>query len=539
MKNYFLLTIFSFILMNPLISSVQGTEDLSKFQTIGYSPYRIDHNPEGTQPTIQEIKQDMEIFQIITKEIRLHDLTPITEKVLEAAKEHNLKVHLSVNMDNSEEEIERQVNKVIQLSNNYPDVVKSVILDRYDRFLSYVTIDQVLNAIEEIKNNIPENIGVTIATDAGTWNNRTIVVEKVDHLIVTSLPYWEGKDIGESIKIIKDNYDFVATKYQKSVIMETGWPSSGDSINCSEASNKKQAEYVIRLEQELSKDDIPYFLFTGFSESWKKPITKLQTTGDNNCDGIVKNADNQNAENHWGIFTVDRKINPELSEFMSDVILSMSRPQTAIITSENARCDFVFEPKIEFNSYDIKSDVLILDIDSKGKDVNNMRIFDSKDRTLLEEVQTSPPLKIILSSDTTNVFSDIMIGINCNENLSFTEIGGKKETITTNLKDFKIEMTVLPVLLASCPLNENCVDLDVSVNKVPQEIEVEEPKWWEQIEVMVGIIGTIIASIVGIITISQKLKHSNQTVTDMNVGNTSTPIRSDANTNYESKKEDK
>lgn len=247
-------------------------------------------------------------------------------------------------------------------------------------------------------------------------------------------------------------------------------------------------------------------MFTGFSESWKKPITKSQTTGENDCGGIVKNTDSQNAENHWGLFTVDRKLNPELAEFMSDVILSMSRPQTAIITSEYAKCDFVFEPKIKFNSYDIKTDVLILDIDNKQKDVNNIRIFDSKDRTLLEEVQTSPPLKIILSSDTTNVFSEIMIGINCNENLKFTEIGGEKETLTTNLKDFEIGMTVLPALLATCPLNENCVDLDVSRSNEPQMVKVEEPKWWEQIEVMVGVIGAIIGSIVGIITISEKLK---------------------------------
>jgi len=507
MKSYLLLAIFSFILINPLTSSAQGNEELNKFQTIGYSPYREDHNPEGVQPTIQEIKQDMEIFQIIAKEIRLHDLTPITEKVLESAKDHNLKVHLSVNMDNSEEEIDRQVNKVIQLSNNYPDAVKSVILDRYDRFLSYVTIDQVLNTIEEIENSIPEKIAVSLATDAGTWNNKPMIAEKVDRLIVTSLPYWEGKDIEESINIIKDNYDFIATKYQKPVIMETGWPSNGDTIDCAEASNKKQAEYVTELEQKMSEFNIQYYMFTGFSESWKKPITKSQTTGENNCAGLVKNTDNQNAENHWGIFTVDRKLNPELSEFMSDVILSMSRPQTAIITSENARCDLVFEPKIEFNSYDIKTDVLILDIDNKEKDVNNIRIFDSKDRNLLEEVQTSPPLKIILSSYTTNVFSEIMIGINCNENLSFTEIGGKEETLTTNLKDFEIEMTVLPALLATCPLNENCVDLDVNVINEPQEVvKVEEPKWWEQIEVMVGIIGAIIGSIVGIITISEKLK---------------------------------
>ena len=140
MRKYILLAIFSLILINPLTASLpsaQGSGELNKFQTIGYSPYREDHNPEGAQPTIQEIKQDMEIFQVIAKEIRLHDLTPMTDKVLESAEEYNLKVHLSVNMDNSEEGIDRQVNKVIQLSNRYPDVVKSIILDRYDRLLSY------------------------------------------------------------------------------------------------------------------------------------------------------------------------------------------------------------------------------------------------------------------------------------------------------------------------------------------------------------------------------------------------------------------
>ena len=134
------------------------------------------------------------------------------------------------------------------------------------------------------------------------------------------------REIDESIRIIKDNYNFIASKYQKPVIMETGWPSSGDLIDCAEASNKKQAEYVTKLDQELSKDSILYYLFTGFSESWKKPIIKSQTTEEEKCNGFVKNLDNQNAENNWGIFTVDRKLNPELSEFMSDVILSLSKP---------------------------------------------------------------------------------------------------------------------------------------------------------------------------------------------------------------------
>ena len=506
MKKYILLVIFSFILINPLtVSSLQVSGELNKFQTIGYSPYREDHNPEGTQPTIQEIKQDMEIFQIITKEIRLHDLTPVTEKVLESAEDHNLKVHLSVNMDNSEEEIDRQVNKVIQLSNKYPNVIKSIILDRYDRFLSYVSVEQILNAIDEIENNIPDNIAVSLATDAGTWNNKIIIADKVDYLIVTSLPYWEGKEIDESVEIIKDNYDFIVTKYQKPVIMETGWPSSGNIVDCAEPSNKKQAEYITKLNQELSKNNIPYYLFTGFSESWKKPITKSQTTGEKNCEGLVKNMDNHNAENHWGTFTVDRKLNPELSRFMNDVILSMSRPQTAIITSEYAKCDFVFEPKIKPGSYDINTDALILEIDSKKKDVNNMKIFESETKTLLEEVQASPPLKMILSSDSTDVFSEIMIGINCKDNLSFDEVGGKEETRTSDL-DFKIEMVILPTLLATCPDNTSCVDLDVSVINQPQVVKVEETKWWEQIEVIVGIIGAVIGSIVGAITISEKLK---------------------------------
>ena len=509
MRKYILVIIFSLILINPLTASAQGTGELNKFQTIGYSPYREDHNPEGIQPTIQEIKQDMEIFQVIAKEIRLHDLTPMTDKVLESAEEHSLKVHLSVNMDNSEKEIDRQVNKVIQLSNKYPDVLKSIILDRYDRLLSYVTVDQVLDAIETLEDNVPEHVSISMATDAGTWNNKPIIAQKVDHLIVTSLPYWEGKDIEESINIIKDNYHFIASKYQKSVIIETGWPSSGDVIDCAESSNKKQAEYVTKLERELSKNNIQYYLFTGFSESWKKPITKSQTTEDNQCGGFVKNPGNQNAENNWGIFTVDRKLNPELSEFMSDVILSMSRPQTAIITSEYAKCDFVFEPKIEPGSYDTNTDSLTLEIDSRKKGVNNIKIFESEEKMLIEEVQTSPPLKIILSSDSTDVFSEIMIGINCKDNVSFDEIGGKEETRTSDL-DFKIEMTVLPILLATCPENENCVDLDVNISSPAHNVVVneEEPEWWEKIEVMVGILGTIIGLIVGIITISEKIKRN-------------------------------
>ena len=193
MRNYILLIIFSFILINPLTASSQEEDELNKFQTIGYSPYRDDQNPEGIQPDMKEIEQDMEIFGIITKEIRLHDLTGATENVLKSAENHDLKVHLSVNMDNSEQEIDRQVNKVIQLSNRYPDVVMSIILDRYDRLLSYVTVDQVLNAIEEIDDNTPDHIKISVATDAGTWNNKSIIAENVDHLIVTSLPYWEGK----------------------------------------------------------------------------------------------------------------------------------------------------------------------------------------------------------------------------------------------------------------------------------------------------------------------------------------------------------
>ena len=130
---------------------------------------------------------------------------------------------------------------------------------------------------------------------------------------------------------------------------------------------------------------------------------------------------------------------------------------------------------------------------------------------MIQEVQASPPLKIILSSDTTDVFSDVMIGINCNDSIGFDEIGGKEEILTTNLSDFKIEMAILPTLLATCPENENCVDLDVSVFSpppLPLPLSHQEPEWWEKIEVVVGIIGTIIASIVGVITISEKLKRN-------------------------------
>ncbi len=67
----------------PSIFGQSSDDNISKdakLDVVGYSPYRENQGPRLAQPSVEDIKEDLEILKKITDEIRLYGMTGSTEK---------------------------------------------------------------------------------------------------------------------------------------------------------------------------------------------------------------------------------------------------------------------------------------------------------------------------------------------------------------------------------------------------------------------------------------------------------------------------
>jgi len=298
-------------------------------KAICYSGFREGQNPGGVVPSYKEIKEDLLMLHNHWKYLRLYDCDEHSDIVLEVIQKEklNFKVmlgaYIGAEMNNfgcpwggsySEEQLTnnkdrnlRQIQKLIRLANQYPDIIFSLsagneaTVDWTDHF---VPVKSVISYVKLIKKNVKQP--VTFCENYVPWLDKLKgLVEEVDFISIHTYPVWEYKNIHEALEYTKENYFSVVNKYPNKpvVITEAGWAtnSNGRGICPSNVSEELQAAYYNDLVNWSEEEGILTFVFEAFDEPWKGSNEPLEP------------------EKHWGLFTVDRKPKLVLREFYSDL----------------------------------------------------------------------------------------------------------------------------------------------------------------------------------------------------------------------------
>ncbi|MGB5242891.1 MAG: glycosyl hydrolase family 17 protein [Lutimonas sp.] len=298
---------------------------------ICYSGFRQDQQPGGVYPSYDEIKEDLLILKRNWKYLRLYDCDEHAEIVLEVIKKEKLDfkimlgAYIVAEMNNfgcpwgvtySENQLrknkeinKRQINKLIHLANEYPDIIfclsagNETCVDWTDH---YVPVKSVIQYVQMIKKGAKQP--VTFCENYVPWSDKLKdLVEVVDFISIHTYPVWEYKHIHDSLNYTKENYYSVAHKYPNKpvVITEAGWAtnSNGKGIDQEHVSEENQEIYYNDLVNWTSKEKILTFIFEAFDEPWKGSPEPTEP------------------EKHWGLFKVDRTPKEVMKNLYADLLI--------------------------------------------------------------------------------------------------------------------------------------------------------------------------------------------------------------------------
>jgi len=297
--------------ISELINSTPG-------KAICYSGFRQGQSPDsGIYPSYEQVKEDLLILHKHWKYLRLYDCDEQTDLVLQVIRQEKLgfKVmlgaYIGAEVNNhgcpwggayAEEQLDKnkahninQIRILIQLANQYPDIIFSLSAGNeatVDWTDHYVPVETVIEYVRMIKKSTKQP--VTFCENYLPWHDKLKdLAEEVDFISIHTYPVWEYKNIHEALEYTRQNYYSVADKYPHKpvVITEAGWAtnSNGRGICPGNVSEELQSTYYNDLVNWSDRDGVLTFVFEAFDEPWKGSSEPMEP------------------EKHWGLFTVDRK----------------------------------------------------------------------------------------------------------------------------------------------------------------------------------------------------------------------------------------
>lgn len=284
---------------------------------ICYSGYREGQSPQtGNYPSYDEILEDLRLLSADWHYLRLYDCSQHALTVLKVIRDKNLAFKVMLGADLSAEESnpncpwggdysddvlqqnrevnERDINSVIALANEYPDIVFAASVGNENSVEwndHMVSVERLVSYATLVKSSIAQP--VTFCENYVPWLDKLKpLVEVVDFISIHTYPVWEFQTIDSALSYTEQNYQSVAQAYPNKpiVITEAGWTtnSNGRGIEAWNASVQLQAEYCAQLHTWSQQANILTFMFEAFDEPWKGSSDALEP------------------EKHWGFFDVNR-----------------------------------------------------------------------------------------------------------------------------------------------------------------------------------------------------------------------------------------
>lgn len=247
-----------------------SSHDINKLYGINFSPYIGEQNPEyGSQVDRNQITERIKIIAPYTFWIRTYGVTGGLEYAGPVAHGLGLKTAIGVWLSGDTEANDIQINELINESKaGYVDlaIVGSETLLRND-----LSENQLIEYIRRVKHAVPTSVNVTTADTYDELLNHPKVMAECDIIMYNNYPYWEGISIDNAIKRQDNVHKSIAAKVKNKpiIVSETGWPSAGNTIGIAVPSSENSARYFKDFVSWARKNNVQYFYFEAFDETWK------------------------------------------------------------------------------------------------------------------------------------------------------------------------------------------------------------------------------------------------------------------------------
>jgi glucan 1,3-beta-glucosidase len=253
---------------------------------LNFSPYMDGQDPnQGSVVSEDQIRERMQIVAPFTDWVRSFGTTNGLGHIGPVTHDFGLNTAIGAWLSDDVDENDRQITNLIAAAlNGEADlaIVGSEVLLRGD-----LSAAQLIAYINQFKAAMP-GIPVTTADVYSILIAHPAVMAACDVILANYYPFWECLPVEHAMARIHDMHQQVvmAAPGKQVIVSEAGWPSDGEP-NCAAVPSLDNAcDMFANFISWARAEDIDYFYFEAFDESWKV-------------------ADEGEVGAHWGIWDKD------------------------------------------------------------------------------------------------------------------------------------------------------------------------------------------------------------------------------------------
>jgi len=247
-----------------------------KLYCLSYAPFRGGQSP--AQPdlhiTPQQIDEDLAQLAKITDCVRTYSVELGQDQVAPIARRHGLKVIQGIWIGGHPEKNRAEIEKAIKIANDYPDVVRAVVVGNEVLLRGELSAEDLVGLIREVKSRV--KVPVTYADVWEYWLRNRDVAAAVDFITIHILPYWEDFPIAATnaaSHVDSIHRQLVQAFAGKDVLIgEVGWPSEGRMREGALPSPANQARVIQDVLAFAKRGNYRVNVIEAFDQPWKRAI---------------------------------------------------------------------------------------------------------------------------------------------------------------------------------------------------------------------------------------------------------------------------
>ena len=262
-----------------------------KISSVSFAPFREGQSPlTKVYPSTEEIDADLHLLADQTHSIRTYASLDGMQNVPALARKYGLTMIQGAWIGSTDKTNQAEIAQLIKDANEYPDVIKRVIVGNEVLLRGELKPEQLLAYIRQVKQAVKQPVSY-----ADVWSfylRYPEIAKEVDFFTVHILPYWEDEplDIATTAAHVDKNYQRIRAAYADKPILigESGWPSAGRQRGWAIPSVVNEAKFVRSLVQLANNNHFDYNIVEAFNQPWKSKL-----------EGVVGA--------NWGLYSADRQ----------------------------------------------------------------------------------------------------------------------------------------------------------------------------------------------------------------------------------------
>ncbi len=240
---------------------------------IDFGPFLNGANPDlGASVSNTTLQTLLTVVQPHFDWIRTYNTNANLASISPLAHARNLKVAVGAALGSDSVANDGEIATVIQMAQaGQADmiIVGSETLLRGD--LSAANLTTYIRQVKEAVKDLVPPVWVTTADAVDQWSKNPTLKDEVDVVMINSYPYWRGVPLDRAMASLNQGYQQIKQLANGKPVWfsETGIPSAGDSVGLAVPSEANAAAYFQNFISWANDQQVPYFYFSAFDESYK------------------------------------------------------------------------------------------------------------------------------------------------------------------------------------------------------------------------------------------------------------------------------